>query len=712
MLKLTQNSWLGGQLDPELSGRQDVAKYRIGASELVNFLPIRRGSIVKRPGTDFVADVTDYVGASRFRLIPFGYLSERGCVLLLADRKARVYFSDGSCADVSGTIPYLGSELDEIGYVQCGDVLYLAHVNHPPAEIRHTAETTFSYRACPVNMSVSAPTIRSSKVVRQYVSKSYRGGVMTEKYAATAVVEIDGEEYESPLSGIWGEGKKDMGSADGEFDPSDSSKNNQSSWAGTTYYMPWTESQVINVTVDYTATSSAKVKEVRLYKDGGGTFGLVAVRKFPTPATESGSVTLTDSNIVPDTSVAPVETKKVFAAAGDYPGCVALYQQRLVWASTRNDPARVWMSAAGDFYENRPHESLQYNDPIDFILPITQFAKVNFIIELGKLLAFAEACELLIGSASDNAGINYETIYATTQSHIGCTKRLPPIVANNSVLYVERTGQCVRDYAYDIGQNLYGGVDVSVFSSSIFDENPIVDWTYQQHPNSTAWCVLADGSLASLVFMKDQDVCAWAVHRLGGHGLARGIAKTCALTGNDNAASTTSEVMLVVERDGVLTLERMRPWCREADTPANAVVMDCVREGEVEGMAYVEAAGVSGYPFESRMTTVHPVCGNDVGNAQFDVKNVQYAHLRMQNAVGGRIRAIDMPDAQASVLASTPVPEIGADGMMRFKRIDERVLLEGSNNRDGRVTLVQDAPWPFQLLLLEEDVEVEEGGAR
>ena len=54
----------------------------------------------------------------------------------------------------------------------------------------------------------------------------------------------------------------------------------------------------------------------------------------------------------------------------------------------------------------------------------------------------------------------------------------------------------------------------------------------------------------------------------------------------------------------------------------------------------------------------------------------------------------------------------GADGLMRFRRVDERVLLEGSNNRDGRVTLVQDASWPFQLLLLEEDVEVEEGGAR
>ena len=67
-------------------------------------------------------------------------------------------------------------------------------------------------------------------------------------------------------------------------------------------------------------------------------------------------------------------------------------------------------------------------------------------------------------------------------------------------------------------------------------------------------------------------------------------------------------------------------------------------------------------------------------------------------------------ESQPTVLenAAPPVP---ASGVVRLPGIvDERALLAGSNNRDGRITVRQDAPWPFQLLLLEQDFEVEEGG--
>ena len=62
MVKISQHSFLGGQMDRALVGRQDLETYSRGADRLVNFLPKRHGSIAKRPGTDFVTDVTAYVG--------------------------------------------------------------------------------------------------------------------------------------------------------------------------------------------------------------------------------------------------------------------------------------------------------------------------------------------------------------------------------------------------------------------------------------------------------------------------------------------------------------------------------------------------------------------------------------------------------------------------------------------------------------------------
>lgn len=731
MVKTTQNSWLGGQLDWEMAGRQDVDKYKIGATELFNFLPMRRGSIVKRPGTDHICDVSHYLSPSqKFRILPFSYLKDLGFVLVFKDGAARVYccqnripgFTDcgsGSYVDVvaDDVIGYAGDELDEMCYCQCGDVVYIAHQNHPPAEVRHAFDEdgrhVFTFQNCPVNANVEPPSVTRCTIRRAYVAKGFRGGIHYEKYAASVVVldKATGGEIESPISAVYGkdasvttqtsyEGKEESGKMD------------YSEWAGTSYYLPWTESQVHTITVE-TKESHIGVKEVRLYKDSGGTWGLIASQRNADGVWDGKkSFTFKDNNIVPDTSVTPVEKEIVFDGEGEYPGTVSVYQQRLIWGSTRNNPARVWLSRSGDFYQYQAHRSLQVDDPIDFILPITRFAKINFIVELRKLIMFSDACEWLVGSNSDTSGITFETIMATAHSYIGCSRRLPPLICNNSILYAERTGQAVREYQYQIEGDIYGGTDISVFSSSIFDEKEIVDWTYQQHPNSTVWCVLSDGSMASLTYMKDQRVCAWATHALGGGGRVRGIATTHALFGGAGGNRNTEEVVVAVERGDAVVLERFRPFCRETDRPENCVVLDGARRGLVDGLDQVKGVEMSGYRFASRMTSVHPVLGSDVGNAQFDVKNVQYVHLRLQNSVGGSVRAIDMPVEQASTLVETKIPDADPDGNLSFAKIDERVLLEGSNNRDGRVVVEQDAPWPFQILLMECDIEVEEGGQR
>jgi hypothetical protein len=84
----------------------------------------------------------------------------------------------------------------------------------------------------------------------------------------------------------------------------------------------------------------------------------------------------------------------------------------------------------------------------------------------------------------------------------------------------------------------------------------------------------------------------------------------------------------------------------------------------------------------------------------------------MSDAVGGEVRAIDVPASEASKLertVKTLVP--GASGEVRVtfpKIVDETPPLVTSNNRDGRVTITQSDPWPFTLLMLETDIECEQ----
>ena len=709
MIKLTQNSWLSGQLDAAMAGRQDMKFYRNGASVLKNFIPTKIGSFRKRPGTDLIADISEFVGDTRFRLIPFGYLSRVGCVLVFGERKARVYFADGSSYDVQGEVPYLMQDLDEIGYVQCGDIIYLAHKNHPPAEIRHDIDASggqvFTYSAVKFNPVQAKPDITSITMVRrpfedftytqedqnlldQYLSNMANNVQDPVKYA-TWKSYYDNIANNKKLT--WGKTVvryKASLLADGSEGPLSDEKSYE-------FTPPWTETQDHKIKVTVDIPSETKSWVLRLYKEHGGVYGLIGTHAG-SGGGKKESFTFNDDNIIPDTSETPIDTTQgeLFAAEGDYPGAVGLYQQRLVWAGSYNDPARIWMSRVGDFYEYRPHVKLQTDDAIDFILPITQFANLNFIIELGQLFAFSECTELVLGSASSDQGISFETITATEHSHLGCTKRLPPIVANNSLLFVSKTGASVRDYDVNIGNSRYGGTDVSILSSSIFVDNPIVDWTWQQEPNSCVWCVLADGRLASFVFIKEQEIAAWAVHELGGGGKALGIAKTCAVFGNDPEHPNTGEVMVAVKRGERVTLERMRPFAKHGSRDADSVCMDCVSKSDLGDMVR-SVGGTWGYPFESEMTTMRPILGDAVGNAQFDVKLGQHAHLRLIDSYGGEVFATGCDDTPA---------HLDADG-----DCDRTVILSCDNNRDGRVTVRQDESGPFECILLEVDYEAEEG---
>ena len=718
MTKLTQTSWLGGQMDVRMTGRQDMASYRNGASVLKNFVPVKLGSIRKRPGTDLVCDITSYVGTGKFRMIPFGYLSGEGFVLVLCAGKARAYRADGSFVDVTGIVPYAADELDQIGYVQCGDIVYLAHHDHPPAEIRHDLDGsahTFTIANVDFGPISTQPTIESVTMERRQYEDFYfepSDQQMLDAFSAKANFLDPSDRLAAYYWDIYNNKRvyypeTTVGyAASVVIDGSESSKVT----AETSYREPWTESQIITVEVSVERPAGAKKVELRLYKENGGVYGLIGSHILEDDET---GYTFKDDNIAPDTSETPMDDSDgvPFGDEGDYPGSVGLYQQRLIWAGTRNDPARIWMSRAGDFYEYRPHDDLQLDDAIDFILPITQFANINFIIELGRLFAFAECTELVVGSNSTSSGVSYETIMASEHSHLGCTKRLPPIVANNTLLFVNRTGQSVRDYDEQLGSQRFGGTDVSILSSSIFADNPIVDWTWQQEPNSTVWCVLADGRLASFTYDKEQKIAAWAVHELGGGGKAVGIAKTCAVFGRDAARPTTGEVMVAVERgegaDRRVTLERMRPWGAADGSEADRLCMDCMCDASnaKSDMLHLLVNGVDvyGYPFESVMTTMPPIIGDQGGASQFDVKLGQHAHLRTIGSNGGEIYAVGMR-SQPSEIDAGAVRD-GEDGA-KFRDVD--VVLAGSNNRDGRVTVRHDGPWPFQLALLELDYETEQ----
>lgn len=944
MVRLVQNSFLGGQLDFELMGRQDFARYTKGASKLRNFNIMKRGGLQKRQGFDRICDLRKACGITaveKVRLIPFAYKKSQGFVLVLAGMKMFVVGTNpGNVYKIysvsGGNNTYSSDELGELDYQQCGDIIFMAHQNHPPAKITHylddSGEDGFLYERIPFNeLDIGVPTITGATVKRTAVV--CKGGTHTEYYKATCV--FDGVET-YPCAAY--------------FDPNVENDQFTTTWPGTTYYMPWTDSQTITLdvmpAVKYDEDGNIMYpEEIRLYKKSFDYYGLIGVltpdlkntaidnSSFSTTSTkvrnsdatsdtlmcdtsesvarngngrtayryDAGSYSLTlgkscksvivtvrlgtvyytiasdgnsvdftyrgwtatginmnlgngkvktrslnkspadrsitiergedeneeefntrwrneyasfvascpsephatiscaassasekvtvtvvgghvwinhvlpegvatiksmtfiDNYITPSTSTTPPEDNGecVFANVGDYPAAVSMSQQRLVWASTKNDPARIWLSQIGDFYTYTSHEIQLPDDPIDFIMPVTRFAKINHIAEMRKLLMFNSACEWLVDSASSSSGITYETIQAYPQSYSGSNERLKPIVCNNSLLFSERTGQTVRRFAYDLSNDGFAGKDVSVLAYSIFENNPIVDWTYQQFPFSTLWCVLADGTFASFEFMEEQDIMAWATHSLGGGGKVKamatsyGVAPALDLVKDTDAYEKASheEIFAVVVRGDDVWLERMRVKSEAEDSVYHSLCLDSVRvlnslnghtPGTDENLTFVPKSTTDGkpitrdeavarlangeevyegYAFDAEFVSCFPVITSrtedSIGTGQIDIKNVQNVAVRLAPSYGGTVRSWNFgkTDGHEEKIRYDDNPandcsaEFGGDGTVVLHECDcPNVKPDGMNTRDGRVYIKQGDPWPFGILMYELDIEPENGG--
>jgi hypothetical protein len=205
MTSVTQRSFAGGIIGPELAGRADQSKFQSGLKDARNVIVQRYGGVTNRSGTRFVA-ATRYGDASPVRLIKFVFNTSQTYVLEFGNLYMRVYrdggavvpsatawsgattYLVGDMASLAGVTyycilghtnhtpanatywapmtagfyeiptPYAAADLRAIQYVQSGDVVTLTHPSYAPMELRRTAHTAWTLAAKSFQPGVDRPT--------------------------------------------------------------------------------------------------------------------------------------------------------------------------------------------------------------------------------------------------------------------------------------------------------------------------------------------------------------------------------------------------------------------------------------------------------------------------------------------------------------------------------------------------------------------------
>lgn len=142
MITQVYNNFIRGQIDHDMNGRFDLPIYQNGFEYARNFYVNYKGDLKNRTGFEFVASTVDCV------LKEFRFNKDQTYLMLIRDNAIDFY-----TYDAQGTFGYVTTlqtdmtlaNAKKAKFAQNADVMYVTHENSTPRVITRTSATTFTW---------------------------------------------------------------------------------------------------------------------------------------------------------------------------------------------------------------------------------------------------------------------------------------------------------------------------------------------------------------------------------------------------------------------------------------------------------------------------------------------------------------------------------------------------------------------------------------
>jgi len=565
LLTTIQNSFSSGELSPSVFGRTDLQKYHSGASTYRNFFANYRGGAASRAGTAYCGmckqnapNVGGTVSSYPPRLIPFQFNIDQGYALEFGDEYMRILSDGAYVLESAVTVTSVSSAglftATAHGY-SVGDWLYdSGNTGFSGLIWVVTAETTntfnvqdlFGNNVTSATASTGGTVARIYTVVAPYAAEDlsylkYTQSANTMSLTCVSYVD-ESSPYDYPPYDLQRDGATDWVFTEVTFAssisaPTGASATANSSTTATTYYQ-YVVTAVASDGEESIASNVAQCynNDISIYAGsntitwsavtGATSYNIYEATPSYGTAQPSGvlfgfagtslSTSFVDTNIQPDFTTVPPQHQNPFTGTGYYPGCVAYFQQRRVYASTIDNPDTYYMSQPGAFLNFDYAIPIADSDSITGSPWAQQVNGIQFLVPMPGGLVVLTGSGAWQLNGGNSAAITPSDQDAQPQAYNGCNSTVPPIVVNYDILYVQAKGSIVRDLSYNFFVNIYTGTDTTVLSNQLFTGYEIIQWAYAEEPYKLIWCVRNDGTMLSFTYLKEQDVYAWARHDTNG----------------------------------------------------------------------------------------------------------------------------------------------------------------------------------------------------
>lgn len=414
-----------------------------------------------------------------------------------------------------------------------------------------------------------------------------------------------------------------------------------------------------------------------------------------------------------------------------YPQTLCFFQDRLCFGGTKKQPYMVWMSRTGD-YGNFSVEKASGTVTDDSAVALAFVSRKQF-----KILHLIASTDLIVLTAGNEWTVSgSDTVTPSKavpkmQTTRGCST-VEPLMIGGRIVFVQGRGSTVRDMAYSYETDSYGGNDLTLLAKHIIENVQIVDSAYKQEPDSTIYFVRSDGTMACLSYIMEQKVYAWSTIETQGK-----IEAVAAVQEGDEDI-----IYLVVKREingvTVRNIEYLAKNPAKSNNPDDYIMLDNAIEystaekssGETEidaaelagekvtvigdgrmysGLTVSQDGTVTlpaavqhafiGLPYRSIVELPNVEIKTGDGTMQGRKKQISNCILRLSNSLGGMVG----PDINTMDLMNFDEQNAVSD-IKLFTGDKYMTLPIGGFNNEGRVIIVTDEPYPFNLLAVVREV--------
>ncbi len=446
----------------------------------------------------------------------------------------------------------------------------------------------------------------------------------------------------------------------------------------------------------------------------------------PQKLTRSAHITWTLTDYAP--------TGDPFTATDNYPGAVGFYEQRLVLASTNDDPQKLWLSDSGGFDDLGLGTALD-DEAIQLTVASGEVNVIQWLAKARELAVGTISGELEVHGGGTNTPITPTSRKSDDVGGRG-SARVAPVKSGNVLLFLQRSRRKLREHRFDIDSEGFKSEDLTVLAEHITDggtSGGVTQLARVKDPEPIVWATRGDGVLLSMTYENEQDVVAWARHIFGG-AFSTGNAVCDSVAAIPHPDLDRDQVWVIVKRtingatkrfveliENKMSLSDHYPDMQVDSglTYSGAAVatisgldhlegetVDIVANGAVRPTQVVTAGAISGLDptvtqaevglaFESELVTLRPEL-SQLGTIQNMQQSMNEVWVRFYQTLGAEING----QQQAFRKSGEPM-----DSPPSARDIDIETHQTGWD-REGRITVKQTQPLPMTVLFVAGNLNV------